>query len=337
MPGAKDMNMRKRVTLKEIAAATGFTANTVSKALRGSPDISGPTRARIREAADRMGYVANNMAGALRSGFTNTIALVVPDISNPFFSIVAKEVDEAAQRSGHAVIILNTEEDADREERVIRVALSKNVDGMLIFPTQHDTGGLKLLKNAGVPFVLMGRRFDDFRADSIVFDDRRGGYLATDYLLKKGKRRVLLVNAPLHIYGARERLAGYAQALDEHGIDPDGQPRLNLDGSLRHARERLTQAVCAGLEMDAVFAFSDMLALECLCALQDLGLSEDVEVVGFDDILSTLMLPIPLTTVHTETGALARGAFELLLRRIAGDWDGYPASDVLPVTLTVRN
>lgn len=337
------MNMRNgkrhRVTLRDIAQKTGYTVNTVSKALRDAPDLADTTRQLIRETAEQMGYVVNNMAGALRSGFTHTLALIVPDISNPFFAIMAKELDLTAREHGYTVIILNTEEDAQREVDNLRLTMSRNVDGVLIFPAQHSTDGLTLLRNAGVPFVLLGRDFDDYEADSVCFDDRRGGLLATRHLLDCHCRRILMLNGPLRISSARNRLAGYQDAMREYGMDGETPLTLTIPTTLGGIAPLLSRAIREdGLVFDSVFAFCDLIAYECVSTLQALGMRvpEDVAVVGFDDIQSDISVPFPLTTIVNDKRQLARDAFSLLQRRISGEWEDYPHKIMLPVQLMAR-
>ena len=153
--------MKKRrpaVTLKDIAAKTGYSVNTVSRALRDKDDIAAPTREMIQKTAQEMGHVSNTLAASLRLGYTNTIAVILGDISNPHFSIMMKEIEGYAWKAGYTSILFNTNENEELELAAIQSALNKNVDGIIICPAQKTPYNLTYLKESGVPFVLIGRR-----------------------------------------------------------------------------------------------------------------------------------------------------------------------------------
>ena len=215
------------VTLKDIAAATGFSANTVSRALSDKPDISEETKEIIRKKAEEMGYIANALASFLRSGVSRNISIIVGDISNPHFSVMVKEMQMLLQKKGYNSIIFNTEEKPEMERQAVTVSISQNVDGIIICPTPGGEANIGLLRHYGKPFVLIGRRIKenpgDKKASYVICDDENSGYIATRCLLNKGHRRVLFLNGPKEISSAAERLAGYRRALKEAGVPYDGR------------------------------------------------------------------------------------------------------------------
>lgn len=322
-----------RITLRHIAQETGYSVNTVSKALRDAPDISDPTKERIREAAQRMGYVVNNMASALRSGFSNVLALIISDISNPFFGILCKEIELQASLYNYTVIIFNTEENAQREGRAIRTALSKGVDGVLLTPSQHSAQGISLLQEMGTPCVLIGRYFPQLPADAVLFDDAQGGYLAGMHLADQGYRNLLMLNTHGNT-SAQDRANGFSRAMSQ--IEGIRHRTVSLRSPLGGCRDILSQEYSKE-PFDGIFAFSDLLAMEAVCALDQLGIPfGQIGVVGFDDIQSRLALPMPLTSVGADALQFGKALTELLMRRITGDMAAFPQRIVLPVTLHVR-
>jgi LacI family transcriptional regulator len=167
-----------------------------------------------------MGYITNTIAGVLRSRVTRTIAIILGDISNPHFGIMAKEVEITARRHSYNTLVLNTDEKYEVEEQAIYSALSKKVDGIILCPTQRKMEAIKVLKKNGIPFVLWGRYFEEEpETDYVICNDFRGGYLATQHLIERGHRDILCLTGPGYISSARERLAGYQKALQEQGID----------------------------------------------------------------------------------------------------------------------
>lgn len=326
-------NQKNRITLRHVARETGYSVNTVSKALRDAPDLSAQTKEHIRDTARRMGYVMNDMASALRSGFTNVLALIISDISNPFFGILCKEIEQQAARYNYTVIVFNTEEDAQREDRAIRTAIAKNVDGVLLTPSQHCADGIALLQSMGKPCVLIGRYFPDLHSDAVLFDDEQGGYLAGRHLIDRGYRNLLMLNADGNT-SAQDRARGFTKAMEQ---TPDVKGRIvTLKSPLGGCGDILRQEYNKE-PFDAVFAFSDLLAMEAICALEQMGIPfGQIGVAGFDDIQSRLALPMPLTSVGVDAFHFGKTLTDLLMRRITGDTVDFPQRTVLPVTLRVR-
>ncbi|MCI9142884.1 MAG: LacI family transcriptional regulator [Lachnospiraceae bacterium] len=310
---------KKAVTIKDIAERTGFSANTVSRALRNKEDISIETREKIHEIAKQMGYVNNTLAASLRLGYTNTIAVILGDVSNPHFAIMMKEIEIHARGHGYASFLLNTNEDEELEFAAIKAALEKNVDGIIICPTQKSEKNLEFLRKSGVPFVLIGRRHPDY--NNVVCNDEQGGYLATKALLEAGHERILLLLGPTYISSARERLEGYRRAYREAGIPVFEQLIREVEVTSQNVQDVLTQLEKEGETYTAIFAFSDMLAWSAWNCLSRQGKSvpKDCSLVGFDNIQSRMSLPFALTSIKSYKGRMSTETVELLVRQIRGN------------------
>ena len=308
----------KKTRLKDIAVATGFSVNTVSKALKNSPIISEPTKALIREKARETGYIGDGIAGALRSGETKTIAVILGDISNPHFSIMIKEIEHRVRENGYSTFILNTEEDTEIEYAAIVSALNKKVDGIILCPSQQNTDNILFLKKSSVPFVLIGRRFHDIQTDYVICDDRQGGFLITEHLLKLGHKRIAFFGGSAYISSTRERLRGYQDALFSCGVpfNPDLVFELPLMQSER--KDEIVEKLLRASDCTAIFAFSDLIAWEIITCLQEQGrrIPEDISVVGFDNIQSKFSFPFPLTSVSISKSKMSVTTAEILLDRI---------------------
>ncbi len=322
-------------TLKSIAERTGFTANTVSQALRNSPSVARETREQIRKAAREMGYVHNVVASSLRSGRTHTVALVFGDVSNMLFAIKIRELEEALRKRGYQVLILNTDEDEELERRAVHTAISRQVDGVVLCPCQKGMESLKLLEQHRVPYVLSGRYFDDVDCDSVVWADYKGALLATRHLIERGCRRILFLNGPAFISSARERGRGYRDALCESGLTPVELSVSAMSGGVRGALDDLNGK---GVRYDGIFAFSDLIALEAACWLQEHGvrIPEDVRMAGFDDILSHMCIPFGLTSVAADKEQETLIAVDMLVRRIEGRQEQAGERRTMDVTLVAR-
>ncbi len=328
---------KRRVKLTDIAARTGFTVGTISKALQNKEGISPETRKSIIKAAREIGYIANAQAGGLRSGSSKTIAIIVSDIANPLFAIEIKICVEELEKRGYQAIVMGTEECPEREEKAIISALSKNVDGVLLCPSQRSTSGIELLKQNGMPFVLMGRRFENSDEDYVVCDDELGGYLAGRHLTELGHRRTLVITAGPYISSSRERLQGFERAMGEANISVDPDLILQSDASAYNSSEMINALLEKHKDFTAIFSFSDYIAWEIIYTLNSRGIRvpEDISVVGFDDVQSHMCFPPPLTTVHFPKRTISTKSVELLLNRIAHRNDP-PAQLVLNTHLVVR-
>lgn len=310
---------RKIIRLKDIAEATGYSINTVSRALRDKSDISEATRKQIQEVAEKMGHINNSVAISLRLGYTKTIAVILGDISNPFFAIQMKALEERAHKSGYSIFLLNTNEDEDIEREAIITAINKMVAGIIICPAQKSHRNIELLQSSNIPFTLMGRRFPDIATDYVISNDEAGGYLATEMLIKRGHQNILCIHCPTYISSGEERLKGYCRALKDNDIEINKKlivevPPLNSN----------LKSILSRIPIDnysAVFAFSDLIAWEVWSYLKESGqrVPQDKSIIGFDNIQSRLKLPFKLDTINSYKEQMATFAIELLLKRIEGD------------------
>lgn len=312
----------------------------MSHALKDKADISENTKRIIRDAAQELGYVGNASASFLRTGRSQTIAVILGDISNPHFSILIKEIESFAGRFGYTVLILNTDEEEKKEKDAILSVLKQNVDGIILCPSQHSTKNIVYLQSLGIPFVLIGRRFSDMDTNYVVCDDVNGGYLAAKHLLELGHRNILFLTGGKHISSSTERLAGYKKALDEFDIPVD--PVLIHSVSVRTAdnQRELRHIVESGLDFSAVIAFSDMIAWEVIYFLQQAGraVPADCSIIGFDNIQSKFLFPMELTSISTAKSTMAAEAASILLNCIQNkkNVSGNTFQLILPTRLVVR-
>ncbi len=310
---------RQTVRLKDIANKTGYSINTISHALRGMNDIGEETRNYILKTASELGYVKNSIAQSMRLGYTKTIAVILGDISNPHFAILTKEIENTASKHGYSVFLLNTNEDEDQEETAIRTAIQHNVDGIILCPVQKSDRNVRFLQKSNIPFVLIGRYFPGMEGVSYtICNDVKGGYIATEYLIRHGHRRILLLTGPSHISSAKERLDGYRAALSDNGIEYDDSlvievPIMETDCSTLLPEDGYT----------AIFAFSDIIAWSAWKILRERGkrVPEDVSIIGFDHIQSRLALPYTLCSVSSYKAKMSITSVEMLISIINGNKD----------------
>lgn len=329
----------KRVTIKDIANVTGFSINTVSRALNSKPEIRTETKEKILETATRLGYRPNRLAKGLRLNKTATIGVIVTDVANPFFGALVKGVARAARDLGYSIILQDTDEAYAGEEEAIQVMLSEQVDGLLITPVQSRKETIEKLAAARFPFVLLGRYFDDLETAYVVPNDYQGGFLATEHLLEQGHTQIAMVNGPLHISSARERFQGFKDALNRYGVPLDKSlvktGALTVDAGRSLARSFFKRES----PPTAIVSYSDFVAFGVMQTIREVGFSipDDVAIVGYDDVQLASCLKVPLTTIRTPKEKMGRQAMQVLARRLRGDQDAQvPQQQKLDVELVVR-
>ena len=321
----------KKVTLKDIANELGVTVGTVSHVLNGINDISEPTRLRVLETAERLGYVSNNAAVSLRSGRTRTVAVIVPDVSNPHIAHQVKLIEERLREARYSVIILNTGEDEASEKEAILTACGKQVDGILLCPTQKSKRNLRFLEKMEIPFLLIGRYYEDVAWDFVTADDRRGGYLAGEYLMQAGYRRPLYIGVPPHLVCGQLRLAGAQEACRAFGADIPAERIAAIDPKGDGVAAAIEDFVQRGVEFDAVIAFSDLIAFRVTSRLAGLLPDRKIPVVGFDAVNTHLYMPFPHVSVGMVDDGWAKKAVTALLSKINGE--GAPCREQIAVRL----
>ncbi len=322
----------KRVTMRDIANRTGFTINTVSHALKNMPDISEGTRLKIHEAAKDLGYVRNTMASALRSGRSHTIAVIIGDLGNPKFAVMVNDIEAAAREYQYSVIILCTHESLDLEEKAIKTALERQVDGIIINPTQLNDHCISQLRSAGIPFVLIERYFEQHDVDCVVCDEEEGGYLAGKHLLDMGHRRLIHFSGPPYVSTSAARRAGFLRAA-QHLPKKDVivLPHSDAKENIKALRKLYAQG------FTGCFCYLDLGVWDVIATLQagDPDFLGKIAFVGYDNIQGKFSFPSPICSIDPSSSALCHATVDLLHRRIMGE-ETPPQKIVFPVRLVCR-
>ncbi len=307
--------MFKNVTLKDIAKECGCSVTTVSRALKDSDTLPQATKDKINQTANAMGYIPNSVATSMRTGSTRTIGVCVQDFRNPFYSSIAKYTEQYLRSKNYFALFATTNEEPEQEYNVIKSFLSKNVDGILLLPIQHDTQAVDLLLEQKKPFVLVGRQFEQLNTNSLVTADEEGGYLITNYLISKNARKILFLNAEESISSAKNRRAGYMRALEEHGLEPFV---FNLSMEYGKTREFLIPFSAELAQYDAILVFCDIMGFEAYNTLLSMGYSipQDMMLASFDGLQQDIILPIELTCAATDRKKMAEQAVDMLLELI---------------------
>jgi LacI family transcriptional regulator len=327
--------MTARPTMRDVAEAAGVSLMTVSRVVNGESAVTPETAARVERAIRRLGYQRNDMARHLRrkGQGTQTIGLLVDDLANPFFSALARAVEDEARLREYVVLIGSSNDDLRREREVVSAFCARRVDGLIVVPLAGNHRYLRTQLLAGTKVVCVDRPADNLEVDTVVVDNRNGAHRAIAHLLSHGHRRIGYLGDHRNIWTLQERYAGFCEALSDLGLKPD--PALVRHG-LRTGDDAARAAISL-LQSDepptAIFATNDLITIG---AIQ--GLSEDagkVAVVGFDDFALAERVNPPVTVVAQDPVALGATAAQLLFARIAGDTSP-PRKMVLLTRLVMR-
>jgi len=304
-------------SIREVAVRAGVSLGTVSNVLNRPEIVAEETRRRVQLVIEEIGFVPNGSARQLRAGRSQHIGLVVLDVANPFFTEVARGVEDAAHAAGYVVILCNADDSAEKESHYLRVLEEQRTQGVLITPVQSDASYLQRLRQRGIAVVLLDRPSRIKDLCSVTVDDIRGGELATAHLLEQGHERIGFVHGPLSIRQCAERRRGVLRAVRAAGLDPD-QVIVDITTSTQRAREgeeSVEKLLRARIKPTAVFCANDLLALGLMRGLMKQGISipGDFALVGYDDVEFASMLSTPLTTIRQPKYELGRTAAELLL------------------------
>ncbi len=306
------------VSIRDVAEHAGVSVGTVSNVLNRPEAVSGPTRERVLGAIATLGFVRNESARHLRAGHSRTIGLVVLDIANPFFTDVARGVDDVVDPAGLAVILCNSDDRPEKEAAHLDVLAEQRVQGVLITPTAELSPHLDSLRRRGVPVVLVDRRAPGPHQCAVAVDDVLGGRLAAEHLLERGHRRIAFIGGASGLPQVQERHAGVVAAVREATGDDDSllvlsPEHLTVPGG-REAAARIVGLPAARRPTAAVCA-NDLLALGVLQEMvrQGVRVPDDFAIVGYDDIDFAAAAAVPLTSVRKPRQELGRRAAQLLL------------------------
>jgi len=325
-------------TIHDVARLAGVSPITVSRVINNSGYISQQTRARVKAAIIELGYAPNIIARSLRSKRTNTLALVLTDITNPFFTAIARGVEDTASDAGFTVIYCNTDESVDEEAKNLQLLMQKQVDGILLVPARSISRSIELIKEQGTPVVILDRRVPNVDADVVRCDSVEGAYKLIKLLINQGHRRIAVLSGPQGVSTADDRVAGYQKAMVEAGISDDG---LVFYGTytLTSGYEMAKRVLSLSPQATALFAANNFIAIGALKALRDSGLKVpgDISVVAFDDLPSTWIVEPFLTVVTQPPYEMGCQATQLLLNRIRGEAPSACQEIILPIELIVRH
>ena len=311
------------VSVRDVAAAASVSVGTVSNVLNRPDVVAEPTRSRVQAAIKQLGFIRNESARQLRAGRSRTIGLVVLDVANPFFTDVARGVEDEASESGLAVILCNSDDQQAKETHYLELLEEHRVQGILITPVPGAHDRLARLQRRGTPVVLVDSRSPTHGQCSVAVDDVLGGDLAVTHLLGQQHERIAFVGGPMTFRQVADRHEGAIRALRRAGLHADQLQVIETAALNVPAGKMAGMAIAempAALRPTAVFCANDLLALGLLQAMTRVGVNvpDELAIVGYDDIEFAGAAAVPLSSVRQPRQLLGRTAAELLLAESDG-------------------
>jgi len=314
--------VRDHIRLKDIAKVAGVSTATASLALAGDPRVNVKTSRRVKEVASRLGYVPNEIGRSLRAKKAETIALIFPHtphnaFSHPYFVQLLEGITEVLVANGFHLLLSTSPTETDEEASYDLILKNRRADGIILWPASIKDRNILRIVESGYPVVYLGRWHHD-EVLTVERDDFGGAYLATEHLLKAGRRRILHITGPQDFQVSIDRLNGYKQALQDFKVLFDASLAIEADYTMESGHDAIMRAQAAGTVYDGLFAGNDRMAIGAMRAIQTAGRSipEDVSVIGYDNIeMGTMTFPT-LTTIEQPMRTIGQIAAEKLIRKL---------------------
>ena len=309
------------VTISDVAERAGVSIATVSRVINETGYVSPELSGKVYSAMEELDYTPNIIARSLRKRKTETIGIIVPDNSNPFFAEISREIENFGFQEGYSVLLCNSDNDVKKEKAYVDVMISKLIDGVIFIASSSEKSNLDSLLNRNIPVVVVDRRIEDTEVNVILNDNELGGYLATWHLIQLGHKKIGCITGPSDVTPSFERVDGYKRALQEANL-PFNDDLVKIgDFSYLSGIKAAGDLLCIKDKPTAIFACNDVMALGAIKKIHDMGLwiPSDVSIVGFDGITLSAAFTPSLTTVSQPTENIARAAVDTLLKKISGD------------------
>jgi LacI family transcriptional regulator len=311
----------KAASIYDVARESKTSVFTVSAVINKKQHVGEKLRERVEEAIRKLNYRPNLIARSLAKQQTHTIGMIVPDIANPFFPMVVRGAEDAARRHGYNILLCNSDDTLEKEESQIELLLSQRVDGILLTKAAGDFRPAlqQMIKDVGIPFVLVMRTYPKLTKDAVISDDYQGAYEAVCHLARTGCRRIGLVGGPVKVSNAVARYEGFRDALERHELP--FEKNLVFEGDYRIDSGFRAGHALLSRQLDGIYVANYLMTVGLLQAAEEMKLNcpEDFRLVSFDDYPWLGVFHPKLTTVELPKDRLGSEAAELLIKRIAGD------------------
>jgi LacI family transcriptional regulator len=307
-------------TMKQVAERAGVSTSTVSHVINNTRVVSEDVRERVLALIAEMRYIPSAVARSLKNDKTQTIGMMIPNNSNPYFAELIQGIEDASFKLGYNIILCNAYDDAEKQAAYLRVLMEKRIDGLILVASGADESLGHLLATQNTPMVLVDREVEGVEADFIESDHEQGGYIATKYLLDLGHREIACVSGPIDLLPSRDRVVGYMRALKEAGLKFRLDYLVRSDFTSEGGFNAFRQLLALEHRPTAIFASNDLMAIGGICAASEakVRVPEELSVMGYDDIALASFSTPRLTTVAQPKYEIGEQTARMLVERIQG-------------------
>ena len=323
----------KKPTIVDVAKKAGVSFATVSRVINKSGYVSKEKADLINRTIAELNYHQNKLARSLNTKRTNLVALLIGDITNPYYPQLTLGVEETANKFDYRVILCNTNGDPVKEKRYINDLVGMQIDGLIFAQSRVEKEYYSKLVKLNIPIVILDEQIPIPNCDRILFNHRKGALDITEYLIKSGYKRIAHITGPINLLTAQERINGYLDALKSHSIKPIHQLIKNSEYTIESGKQAMEMILTLKDPPDAVFAANDLIAIGAMEAIKSKGLKipTDIAVAGFDDITFARITEPKLTTVCQPINQMGGLAMRVLIDRLNNSYDS-----VEPRTITLQ-
>jgi LacI family transcriptional regulator len=306
--------------IKDVAKKAGVSVGTVSNVLNSLSTVSQENIGKVRGAIKDLDFKPSKIAASLSNKKTSNIGLVIPDIASPYYSDLIKGISDSIDASGYNIFLCGSNDNLEKETKIINDLLSLWIDGIIIVPVYERSSDIDLINNIKIPTVLVNREIQGLRRDLCVFNNFKGAYDATKYLIDNNHKKIITLAGPQHSRSFEDRFLGWKEAIQEYGLYRDEHIFIS-DYSVESGYKSMEKALSQIKEIDAVFASSDLIALGAMNAIKEkhLRIPDDISIIGFGDIYLSKYLEPALTTIKRPFYNIGKTAVSMLMENISGN------------------
>lgn len=312
-------------TIKDISKSTGLSLGTISKFINGGTVLA-KNKIIIEDAIKKMDFKVNELARALKTSNTMTIGILIPSLENIFCTAVVSNIENILLKKGYSTVICDYQDNSQLEKEKLNFLMNKRVDGMIIIPLSDNEEEIKKISQSKIPIVLIDRMIESSHCDMVLVDNLNASYQAVEHLIVNEHKRIGIICGPKEVYTAKERLKGYIRVHEDYSMKIDDEMVKYGDYKMESGYDKLIEFLAMDTPPTAVYITNYYMTLGAIIAINEknLVIPDDLSIIGFDNLEMARIIKPALSIVVQPMKQIAETSANLLLKRLAGDYTGFP-------------